>query len=87
MTKRTDEAKRAIGEICSSLVSTSSMTGKPNVSAKGSLHILDEEHVLFADVASPRTVTNIKENTRVAIICLDVKFSFFRSFFSVLNYI
>ena len=71
MTKLTDEAKKAIGEIRPSLLATASRTGKPNVSAKGSLRVLDDEHVAFADIASPRTVTNIRENPQVAIICLD----------------
>jgi predicted pyridoxine 5'-phosphate oxidase superfamily flavin-nucleotide-binding protein len=71
MTKLTDEAKAAIGEISPSLVATASRTGKPNVSAKGSFRVLDDEHVVFADIASPRTVANIKENPRVAVICLD----------------
>jgi len=71
MTKLTDEAKKAIAEIRPSLVATASATGKPNVSAKGSLRVLDDEHVLFAHIASPRTVANIKENPQVAIICLD----------------
>ena len=71
MTKLTDEAKKAIGEIRPSLVATASRTGKPNVSAKGSLRVLDDEHVAFADIASPRTVTNIRENPQVAVICLD----------------
>jgi predicted pyridoxine 5'-phosphate oxidase superfamily flavin-nucleotide-binding protein len=71
MTKLTDEAKMAIGEIRPSLVATASRTGKPNVSAKGSLRVLDDEHVVFADIASPRTVANIRENPQVAVICLD----------------
>ena len=71
MTKLTEEAKEAIGAIRPSLVATASKTGKPNVSAKGSLHVLDDEHVLFADVASPRTIANIQENPQVAVICLD----------------
>lgn len=71
MTKLSDEAKKSIGEIRPSLVATANKAGKPNVSAKGSLRVLDDEHVLFADVASPRTVTNIKENPQVAIICLE----------------
>ena len=50
---------------------TASKTGKPNVSAKGSVRVVDDDHVAFADVASPRTVANIKENPQVAIICLD----------------
>ena len=72
--KLTEEAKKAIGTIGitqPSFVATSSKTGKPNVSAKGSLRILDDEHVVFADISSPRTVANIKENPQVAVICLD----------------
>ena len=71
MTKLTDEAKKAIGEIRPSLLATASRTGKPNVSAKGSLRVLDDEHVAFADIASPRTVANIRENPQVGVICLD----------------
>ena len=71
MAKLTAEAKSAIAEIRPSLVATASKTGKPNVSAKGSLRVLDDEHVVFADIVSPRTVANIRENPQVAIICLD----------------
>jgi predicted pyridoxine 5'-phosphate oxidase superfamily flavin-nucleotide-binding protein len=71
MAKLTEEAKKVIGEIHPSFVATASKTGKPNVSAKGSLRVLDDEHILFADVASPRTIANIKENPQVAVICLD----------------
>ncbi len=71
MAKLTEEAKKAIGAVRPSMVATASRNGKPNVSAKGSLRILDDEHVIFADVASPRTIANIKENPQVAVICLD----------------
>lgn len=71
MGKLTEEAKKAIGQIRPSLVATASKSGKPKVSAKGSLRVLDDDHVMFADVASPRTVANIKENPQVAVICLD----------------
>ena len=71
MTKLTDEAKKAVEEIRPSMVATASKTGKPNVSAKGSFRVLDDEHVVFADIASPRTVANIRENAQVAVICLD----------------
>ncbi len=71
MAKLTEEAKKAIGEIHPSLVATANKTGKPNVSAKGSLRVLDDGHIVFADIASPRTIANIKENPQVAVICLD----------------
>ena len=71
MAKLSDEARKVIGEVRPALVATASKSGKPNVSAKGSVRVLDDESVVFADVASPRTVANIKENPQVAIICLD----------------
>jgi len=71
MAKLTEEAKNAIGTMRPAYVATASKTGKPNVSAKDSLRVIDVEHVLFADVASPRTIANIKENPQVAILCLD----------------
>ena len=71
MAKLTEEAKKAIGTARPAFVATVSKGGKPNVSAKGSVRVLDDEHVIFADVASPRTVANIKDNGQVAIICLD----------------
>jgi hypothetical protein len=71
MTKLTEEAKKAIAGIGPSLVATASGTGKPNVSAKGSLRVLDDEHVAFAHIASPRTVANIRDNPQVTVICLD----------------
>jgi len=71
MGKLSEEAKRLIGEIHPALVATASKGGKPNVSAKGSLRVLDDEHVIFTDVNSPRTVANLKENPRVSVICLD----------------
>ena len=73
MMKLTEEAKKAIGEIRPSLIATAGGSGKPNVSAKGSLRVLDDEHVAFADVTSPRTIANIRENPQVAIICLDAE--------------
>ena len=35
------------------------------------MRVVDDDHIAFADVASPRTVANIKENPQVAIIWLD----------------
>jgi predicted pyridoxine 5'-phosphate oxidase superfamily flavin-nucleotide-binding protein len=72
MAKLTEEAKQAIGNMRPSLVATVSKEGKPNISIKGLLHVYDNDHVILADVASVLTVTNIRENHQVAIICLAV---------------
>ena len=71
MTMLTDEAKKAIGEISPSLVATASRNGKPNVSAKRSLRVLDDDHLVFADIRSPRTIANLRENPQLTVTCLD----------------
>ncbi len=70
MAKLTEDAKQAIGNLRPSLVATASKTGKPSVSIKGLLHILDDEHIILADVASSRAIADMRENGQVAIICL-----------------
>ena len=49
-------------------VATASKDGKPNVSIKGSLKLVDEEHLLFSDIFSLKTRKNLLENPRVAIM-------------------
>ncbi len=66
-----EKAKMLIGEIKPGLVATASKSGKPNVSAKGSFRVLDDDHVVFSNMNSPRTIANLKENPQVSIICLD----------------
>jgi predicted pyridoxine 5'-phosphate oxidase superfamily flavin-nucleotide-binding protein len=69
--KLTEEAKKLFGEIRPALIATASKGGKPNVSAKGSLQVIDDDTLVFADVASPRTIDNLRENPQVSIISLD----------------
>ena len=71
MAKLSEEAKKAIGELGPSLVATASKDGKPNVSLKGSFRVLDDEHVIFADIASPGTTANLRENPQLSAIVFD----------------
>ena len=66
MAKLTEEAKKIISEIGPGLVATADKDGKPNISAKGSFRVLDDEHVMFADIRSPRTMANLMENPQVS---------------------
>ena len=52
-------------------VATASKDGKPNVSIKGSLRLLDDEHLLFSDIFSMKTRKNLQENPRVAIMVFE----------------
>ncbi len=49
-------------------VATSARDGTPNVSIKGSLRLLDDEHLLFCDLFSMKTRKNLQENPKVAIM-------------------
>ena len=73
MTMVNDELKKAISDIQPSFVATADKNGYPNVSPKGSLSVLDDQHVIFADLRSPGTIKNLKENPYVSIIGLNMK--------------
>ncbi len=51
--KMSPQVKDAVADCSPALVATASKAGKPNVSAKGSLRVIDDEHLLFADIRSP----------------------------------
>ena len=71
MAKLTEEAKKIISELGPGLIATASKDGKPNISPKGSFRVLDDEHVVFADIASPRTMLNLRENPQISVIVFD----------------
>jgi hypothetical protein len=71
MTILSEEAKVIIKETHPGFIATASTVGRPNVSPKGSLRVLDDEHVLFADIHSPNTIANLVENPQVAVLVFD----------------
>ena len=73
MGKLSDKIMETIAEIRPGIIATSSKDGRPNVSAKGSFRVLDDEHVVFADISSPRTIANLRENPQVSILVLHPK--------------
>jgi predicted pyridoxine 5'-phosphate oxidase superfamily flavin-nucleotide-binding protein len=52
-------------------VATASRDGEPNTTPKGTLKLLDENHVLFADLFSLKTRKNLLENKKVAVTVVD----------------
>ncbi len=71
MAKLSEDAKKLIGDIRVAMVATASKSGKPNVSPKGSFRVVDDEHVAFGNVRSPRTIANLKENPQLSAILFD----------------
>lgn len=45
--------------------------GTPNLSPKGTLAAYDGDHLVFADLASPRTVANLRARPTVAVNVVD----------------
>ena len=68
MSKLSEEIKTIIAEVRPGIIATASKYGKPNVSAKGSFRVLDDDHVIFADINSPRTIANLRENPYVSVL-------------------
>jgi predicted pyridoxine 5'-phosphate oxidase superfamily flavin-nucleotide-binding protein len=54
-------------------VATASRDGTPNVAIKGSLRVLDDEHLVFADLYSLKTRKNLEENPKVAVMVMDTE--------------
>jgi hypothetical protein len=52
-------------------VATSSRDGEPNVTPKGTLKLLDDTHVAFADLFSLKTRRNLLENNKIAVTVVD----------------
>ncbi|MFC1848498.1 pyridoxamine 5'-phosphate oxidase family protein, partial [Chloroflexota bacterium] len=69
----TDSIKETIAEIRPGIIATVSGDGIPNVSAKGSLRVLDDDHLVFADISSPRTIANLKENPNLSVLVVHPK--------------
>lgn len=46
--------------------------GSPNLSPKSSLRVHDDTHLMFANMASPGTVRNLRRDPRIEINCVDI---------------
>jgi predicted pyridoxine 5'-phosphate oxidase superfamily flavin-nucleotide-binding protein len=45
--------------------------GTPNLSPKGSTAVWDDDHLIFADIRSPRTVENLRHNPAIEVNVVD----------------
>jgi len=53
-------------------LATASSDGVPNVSPKEIFNYYGKKHIIIANIASPQTVKNIKENANVCVSFIDV---------------
>ena len=61
------EMKEMVERLRLCYVATVTPDGKPNLSPKGSLKVWDDETVVFADIASPGTMRNLRSNPFIEI--------------------
>ncbi len=71
MAKLTAEMKRVVTEQRLAFVATVCPDGTPNLSPKGTIAVWDDDHLVFADIRSPGTIANIKENPAVELNVVD----------------
>jgi uncharacterized protein len=67
----TDDMKRLISEQRLGFVATVCPDGTPNLSPKGTTAVWDDDHIVFADIRSPATVSNLKRNPTTEINVVD----------------
>jgi predicted pyridoxine 5'-phosphate oxidase superfamily flavin-nucleotide-binding protein len=67
----TDEMKEMVERLRLCYVATVTPDGKPNLSPKGSLKVWDDETVVFAYIASPGTMRNLRSNPFIEINLVD----------------
>ena len=67
----TEDMKRVVREQRLGYVATVCPDGSPNVSPKGTTTVWDDDHLVFADIRSPRTVANLKQNPAIEINVVD----------------
>jgi len=68
----TEDMKRVVSEQRLGFMATVCPDGTPNLSPKGTTAVYDDDHLVFADLRSPGTVRNLKQNPNIEINVVDV---------------
>ncbi len=67
----TNEIKNFIDQQKLGYVATVSPENTPNLSPKGTISVWDDEHLVFADIKSPKTMANLEKNPSLEINVID----------------
>jgi len=67
----TEDMKRVVNEQRLGFVATVCPDGTPNLSPKGTTAVWDDDHIVFADIRSPTTVSNLRRNPSTEINVVD----------------
>jgi predicted pyridoxine 5'-phosphate oxidase superfamily flavin-nucleotide-binding protein len=67
----TDDMQRLVREMRLGYTATVCPDGTPNLSPKGTIHVWDDDHLIFADIRSPGTLRNLRQNPAIEINVVD----------------
>jgi hypothetical protein len=67
----TAEMKRVVEEQRLGFVATVCPDGTPNLSPKGTTAVWDDDHLVFANIRSPGTLANLRQNASVEVNNVD----------------
>ena len=67
----TDDMKRVVSEQRLGFVATVCADGTPNLSPKGPTTVWDDDHLVCANIRSPGTLTNLRQNPSVEVNVVD----------------
>lgn len=73
MPRLTEHMKQLVQEQPVVYVATSDDQGRPNVSPKGALKILDDDRLVFGDLFSLKTRANLQTNPQVAVAVVNLQ--------------
>ena len=66
-----DEIKNLVNFQKLGYVATVALDGTPNLSPKGTIVILDDSRLVFANIRSPQTIENLTKNPSIEINVID----------------
>jgi predicted pyridoxine 5'-phosphate oxidase superfamily flavin-nucleotide-binding protein len=66
-----DDMKRVVEEQRLGYAATVCPDGTPNLSPKGTTAVWGDDHLIFADIRSPRTVGNLRRNPAIEVNVVD----------------
>ena len=67
----TDDMKRVIRQQRLAFVATVCPDNTPNLSPKGTIAVWDDDHLVFANIRSPRTIANLRRNAAIEVNVVD----------------
>src|SRR5215831_10343142 len=67
----TAEMKRVVEQQRLGFVATVCSDGTPNLSPKGTTAVWDDDHLVFANIRSPGTLANLRQNANVEVNVVD----------------